>query len=155
MGGILTNVVLAGVGVGSPSSDIRPAEVGVCDAVGVVGETAGSDWTRLRASSNPSSDVSWRDDGSAGEGGRGTLLLLTLGDGGMTVTLGLESESSSSAGRGSGGTGCNAPLPFPFPCPFECLSMLFFWELEELILMDGWRLELGDCGDEFVLELRE
>ncbi len=150
-GGMLTNVVLAGVGVGSPSSDMR-AEVGVCDAVGV-GDTAGSDFTRLRASSKLSSVASWRDGGCAGEGWRGKLLLLTLGEGGMTVTLGPDlslAESSSSVCRGGGGRSA----PFPCPFPFACLSRLFFWELVELMLMDGWRLD-GDWGDEVALELRE
>ena len=106
VGGKVEKVVVAGVGVGRPSSDIRAEDGGE-------GEAAGSDWTRLRASSLCASGARSRWAG-AGEGGRGMLFPLVplmLGEGGITVTLGPESEYSLSSARAAISI-CGGRVPF-------------------------------------------
>ncbi|TBU26648.1 hypothetical protein BD311DRAFT_762186 [Dichomitus squalens] len=71
-----------------------------------------------------------------------------LGEGGTTVTFGPESELSYPA------TACGrAALPLPFPSRRR-LSALFD-DAVELMLIDGLRLGLGDCGEDSLLEFRE
>ena len=98
-GGMLTNVVVAGVGVGRPSS-AGWWEVGSGMGLDIGAVAAGSDWMRLRAPSELLSGESWLDSEGARDGkgsGRGMLDPLTLGEGGMTVTFKpLRPESSLS-----------------------------------------------------------
>ena len=76
------------------------------------------------------------------------LLPLRLGDGGMTVTLGPPSSALSMLAASCFLDAVLAPTP--------ARSSLFFAELTELMLIDGFRLDDdGDCGDDCALELRE
>lgn len=116
--GMSTNVVVAGVGVGRPSSE-RWGEVGsggmafaLAFGVGAVTALAGSDWMRLRALSALSAGASSRDARAGDDCGSGSGMLdpLILGEGGTTVTFGPESELSYPP------PGCDAAaLPLPFP----------------------------------------
>lgn len=146
-------VVVEGVGVAKPSSDSE-GELGILPSDDGF-EAAGSDWIRFRALSAPPGPLSGASSrgGCAGDGGFDTEMLFPLtllGDGGTTVTFGPESRLSKLGAALSCAFRGDALAVFPFAC-----STLLLGEPAELTLIDGFRLGVGEWGDDCVLELRE
>ena len=86
------------------------------------------------------------------------LFPLRLGDGGTTVTLGPPAESRDSVLCTLAASCLRDPLrgsdPERAPRPRSSLRLPVL-DPAELTLIEGLRLGVGDCGDEFTLECRE